>query len=599
MYQINYYNLPVYDDQLQELFPVLSAKLSLEVNDAGGLSFSIPAQHPNFGELKKLKMGITVLKNGDVIFKGRIIRDTQDFDNTRAIECEGKLASLNDTIYRPYSFAGSPTTYFTNLINNHNSQVEDEKKLIVGNITVTDPNDYITRSSINYNSTWELVKSLVSSLGGYLSVRYEDDGDYIDWLEDFPYTNTQKIEFAENLLDITQEVTAEETYTACIPLGAKIEIKTYGEVTEDEPEWQAETYYTKSGEVYTVVATETAFNAAITAGTTLYTVTSTESTDERVTVKSVNDDKDYIYNADKVAEYGWKFAPAEEVTWDDVTRPENLLTKATAYLNNTGVMLASTLELSAIDLAYTDAEVDSFEFCQYVQVVSVPHSLEKSYLLSKFDIDFLHPENTKIVLGDTQYTLYDSIHGQQQVVSDVVEKVEKIESDYATNEKVTNSITKELSTFSSQILQTSENITMGILAGYTTADDLEKYKQEVENTFNINEQGFAFQFAQMEEKLSELGNTVTTQNSYIRLENGEIIIGQTGENASPITTVYTNTGMEIRFNGVTVAKYTDGVMEINNAYIGNQLAFWKQFAFRKGAYITDVGYNLNLVWIGG
>lgn len=599
MYQINYYNLPVYDDQLQELFPVLSAKLSLEVNDAGGLSFSIPAQHPNFGELKKLKMGITVLKNGDVIFKGRIIRDTQDFDNTRAIECEGKLASLNDTVYRPYSFAGSPATYFTNLINNHNSQVEDEKKLIVGNITVTDPNDYITRSSINYNSTWELVKSLASSLGGYLSIRYEDDGDYIDWLDDFPYTNTQKIEFAENLLDITQEVTAEETYTACIPLGAKIEIKTYGEVTEDEPEWQAETYYTKSGEVYTVIATETAFNAAITAGTTLYTVTSTESTDERVTVKSVNDDKDYIYNADKVAEYGWKFAPAEEVTWDDVTRPENLLTKATAYLNNTGVMLASTLELSAIDLAYTDADVDSFEFCQYVQVVSVPHSLEKSYLLSKFDIDFLHPENTKITLGDTQYTLYDSIHGQQQVVSDVVEKVEKIESDYATNEKVSSSISKELSTFSSQILQSSKDITMGILAGYTTTSDLEKYKQEVKNTFNINEQGFAFQFAQMEEILTELGNTVTTQNSYIRLENGEIIIGQTGENASPITTVYTNTGMEIRFNGVTVAKYTDGVMEINNAYIGNQLAFWKQFAFRKGAYITDVGYNLNLVWIGG
>lgn len=599
MYQINYYNLPVYDDQLQELFPVLSAKLSLEVNDAGGLSFSIPAQHPNFGELKKLKMGITVLKNGDVIFKGRIIRDTQDFDNTRAIECEGKLASLNDTVYRPYSFSGSPATYFTNLINNHNSQVEDEKKLIVGNITVTDPNDYITRSSINYNSTWELVKSLASSLGGYLSIRYEDDGDYIDWVEDFSYTNTQKIEFAENLLDITQEVTAEETYTACIPLGAKIEIKTYGEVTEDEPEWQTETYYTKSGEVYTVIATETAFNAAITAGTTLYTVTSTESTDERVTVKSVNDDKDYIYNADKVAEYGWKFATAEEVTWDDVTRPENLLTKATAYLNNTGVMLASTLELSAIDLAYTDADVDSFEFCQYVQVVSVPHSLEKSYLLSKFDIDFLHPENTKITLGDTQYTLYDSIHGQQQAVSDVVEKVEKIESNYATNEKVSSSISKELSTFSSQILQTSENITMGILAGYTTTDDLEKYKQEVENTFNINEQGFAFQFAQMEEKLTKLGNTVTTQNSYIRLENGEIIIGQTGENASPITTVYTNTGMEIRFNGVTVAKYTDGVMEINNAYIGNQLAFWKQFAFRKGAYVADVGYNLNLVWIGG
>lgn len=182
MYQINYYNLPVYDDQLQELFPVLNAKLNLEVNNAGGLAFSIPSVHPNFEDLKKLKMGIAVVKNGETIFKGRIVKDTQDFNNSKAIECEGKLAALNDTIYRPYEFAGSPTDYFTGLIQNHNSMVEEEKKFLVGNITVTDANDYIARSSIEYNTTWDLLKNLVNSLGGYLSVRYEADGDYIDWL---------------------------------------------------------------------------------------------------------------------------------------------------------------------------------------------------------------------------------------------------------------------------------------------------------------------------------------------------------------------------------------------------------------------------------
>ena len=589
MYQINYYNQPVYDDQLQELFPVLNAQLNLEANNAGGLNFSIPFVHPNFEDLKKLKMGITVVKNGKTIFKGRIIKDTQDFNNSKSFECEGKLAALNDTIYRPYEFSGSPTDYFTSLIENHNSMVEDEKKFIVGEITVADPNDYITRSSTEHNTTWELLKNLVESLGGYLHIRYEEDGDYIDWLADFKYTNTQKIEFAENLLDITQEVTAEETYTACIPLGAVLEITNYGEVEEEEPEWQEETYYTLSGESYVLITPEDEFNSALSAGITIYTITSTESTDERLTVASVNDGKDYIYNANKVEEYGWKFAPAEEVTWDDVTIPENLLTKAEAFLNNEGIMLKATLELSAIDLAYTDADIDSFEFCQYVQVASVPHNLEKSYLLSKTDIDLLNPENTKITLGDSEYTLYDSLLGQQQKVDEVVEK---LETEYETKDIIYN----ETWDIASQVIQTSEEITLGILAGYTSASDLETYKKEVENLFSITEKGFNFTFSQLETELTALGNEIATQKEYIRLFEGKIYIGVEG---NPVTSVYTNNGLEIRYNDVPVATYTNEVLEVRNVAVDNQVAFFEQWAIRQGAYVEGVGYNLNDVWIGG
>lgn len=564
MYQINYYNLPVYDDQLQELFPVLNAKLNLEVNDAGGLNFSIPSVHPNFEDLKKLKMGIAVVKNGKTIFKGRVVKDTQDFNNSKSFECEGKLAALNDTIYRPYEFAGSPADYFASLIENHNSMVEDEKKFKVGEITVTDPNDYITRSSIDYKTTWELLKNLVSGLGGYLHIRYEADGDYIDWLEDFKYTNTQKIEFAENLLDITQEVDAEEIYTACIPLGAKLEI-----TTEE--------------------------------GTT-------ETTDERLTVASVNNGKDYIFNAEKVEEYGWKFAPASEVTWDDVTRPENLLTKATDYLNNTGIMLAATLELSAVDLAYTDADIDSFEFCQYVQVVSTPHNLEKSYLLSKISIDMLQPKNTKITLGDSVLTLYDALLGQQQNIDGIIQKVEKIESDYVTNEQLEDiggganvdaeleEIRQSIVEQSSYILNTAEEITMSILAGYTTTSDLEAYKKEVENLFKTNEEGFSFEFSQLEEKVTALGNEIVEQEQYIKLIEGEIHIGKSD---SPITTVYTNDALEFRYNGQMVARFTNEVLEVRNISVENQVAFFDQWAIRRGAYIDGIGYNLNDMWIGG
>lgn len=629
MYQINFYDLPIYDDQLQELFPVLDAKLNLEVNDAGGLNFSIPSVHPNFADLKKLKMGIAVVKNGKTIFKGRIVRDTQDFNNSKSFECEGKLAALNDTIYRPYDFAGSPADYFASLIENHNSMVEDEKKFKVGEITVTDPNDYITRSSIDHKTTWELLKNLVSGLGGYLHIRYEADGDYIDWLDDFKYTNTQKIEFAENLLDITQEVTAEETYTACIPLGAKIEI-----TNED--------------------------------GTT-------ETTDERLTVASVNDGKDYIFNAEKVEEYGWKFAPASEVTWDDVTRPENLLTKATDYLNNNAVMLAATLELSAVDLAYTDADIDSFEFCQYVQVISVPHNLEKSYLLSKISIDMLQPKNTKITLGDSVLTLYDSLLGQQQNINNIVQKVEKIESEIGNaggggdgedgigiesytryyllqgldldapvkpttyppsiewnstepafdEENIGNLYTVDCTVFSdgtwtytdvslstsyeaakaaqntaqiaiqssSDILNDPDRVTITHLEQYTKQSAFEDYQKTVENTFVT---GTNFQF--LSTQVTNINDEVTTLSQNITFDEGVIKIGHSD---SAIKAVFDNDSLEFQYNKLPVAEFTNEKLGVRNVSVENQVSYSNRWATRQGAYVEGVGYNLNDVWIGG
>lgn len=599
MYRIKYYENDIYipgDKDFIALEPVLVR----EENKAGSLTFSLLQEHPYYSELEKLKFGITVFDGNEIIFRGRIIDSKQNFDNEYDFTAEGKLAALNDSPCRPHEFTGTPEELFTWFINNHNSQVGAEQKLLKGNVTVTDPNNYINRSWEETASTWSLMNSrLLDTLGGFFVVRYEDDGDYLDWLEDFEYYSSQKIEFGENLLELSMFINAAETYTACIPYGAKIVNNTYGEIDTEAAEWEEGRYYKESTDGYVMIASETEFNSIVAAGSSIYEVTSSESTDERLTVKSLNDDKDYIINEEMAAKYGIIYAPTDLVTWDDVTRPENLLSKSTAWLNNEGVMLSQTVETTALDLSKLGVDTGKIDMYHNIILKSTPHNLEASYLVRKLQIALDAPEETKVSLGSSESTLTDRTLGEKKKTDTIVQTVEKIKADYATNEKVSSSISKELSTFSSQILQTSENITMGILAGYTTTDDLEKYKQEVENTFNINEQGFAFQFAQMEEKLTELGNTVTTQNSYIRLENGEIIIGQTGENASPITTVYTNTGMEIRFNGVTVAKYTDGVMEINNAYIGNQLAFWKQFAFRKGAYIADVGYNLNLVWIGG
>lgn len=350
MYQVMCDGLILFDVRDDEL-KIYNPKLNLEVNKAGSLSFVIYNQHPYYSSLKKLSSVVQVLREGVCIWKGRVKTEKAGFYLEKSIECEGKLAFLNDSKVRPFEFKGSPEEMFRWLINIHNSQVSWFQQFKIGNITVKDKNDYISRSSDKQLNTWETLKTRLLDLsGGYVCIRYEPDGDYIDYLADFKTKAKQPIRFGENLLDIVTESSAAETYTAMVPVGAEVD-------------------------------------------------------GSRIDISSVNNGLDYIINSDRVAEYGVIYAPEDVSTWDDVTLPINLLTRAQAWLTGTGIKFKNTIEVTAIDLNLTDEDIESFSYCEYVEIESEPHGLEAYYLLSKLLIDIGEPQNTKLTLGETKLSL--------------------------------------------------------------------------------------------------------------------------------------------------------------------------------------------------
>lgn len=407
-YQIKYSSDILYDLRDEELF-VESPNLNLEINKVGTLTFSIYPDHPYFDRLEKLKPKIVVKRGNKDIFRGRIVNDEQGIYNEKNIECESSLAYLNDSIYRPSSFTGTPEELFALIINNHNSQVTDEQKLKIGNVTVTDPNNYISRSWEDYLSSWELFKTrLLDTLGGYLVERYEDDGTYIDWLEDFKsgdnlLVSTQSIEFGENLINILAKNDAATTYSVVIPLGYEIE-------NED-------------------------------------------GTKERLTIKSVNDDKDYLVNETALALYGWRVAPVSETTWDDVTLASNLKTKGQKYLNNQAVMIASTLEITALDLAAVDKDIEFFFIYKYVRIKSTPHNFNKVYLLKSIKIPLDHPESTQITLGETLSTLTGIELGNKQKIDDTIKRVGIVEKNYSITDEKLSDLESAIEYFSVDIAQ--------------------------------------------------------------------------------------------------------------------------------------------------
>lgn len=561
-YQIKCDNNILYDLRDKELF-VESPNLNLEINKVGTLTFSIYPDHPYFDRLIKLKSKIVAKRGNKDIFRGRIINDEQGIYNEKNIECESSLAYLNDSIYRPGSFSGTPKELFTLIFNNHNSQVTDDQKLKIGNVTVTDPNNYISRSWEDYLSSWELLNTrLLEPLGGYLVERYEDDGTYIDWLEDFKngdslLVSTQTIEFGENLINILAKNDASTTYSVVIPLGYEIE-------NED-------------------------------------------GTKERLTIKSVNDNKDYLVNETALAAYGWKVAPVSETTWDDVTVASNLKTKGENYLNNQAVMIASTLEITALDLAAIDKDIEFFFIYKYVRIKSTPHNFNKAYLLKSIKIPFDHPESTQITLGETSNTLTGIEFGNKQKIDSVITRIETIEADYVTNEVVGEVIESELTSnpnitniinevvsSNTSILQNAENIIMTALQDYVATSDFETFQQTISTQFEQTASAFNFNFTNLTSQINNLNGTTQQKfqeiSKYIRFENGNIILGEAG---NEITLKIENDRISFLQNNSEVAYLSNNKLVVTDGEFLNSLIIGN-FAWKP----RENG-NLSLVKIGG
>ena len=366
MYQVYCDSYLIYDTRVENL-KLVNPKLDLELNKTGSFTFTIYPSHPHYARLQKLKSIIQVYSNGYLIFRGRILNDDQGFYNEKVVSCEGELAFLLDSVQRPFDFQGTPNELFEQLVTAHNNQVDEAKRFIVGNVTVTDPNDYIHRSDSTYKNTWvEINDKLINTLGGYVWVRHEADGNYIDYLSDFDVLSSQKITFGKNLIDISKITKGENIATAIIPLGAK-----------------------------------------------------DEESDERVTIASVNDGLDYVYDQEAVNKYGWIFKTVE---WNDVTLPENLLTKAKAYLAES-INLSVSIELDAFDLASANADINTFRLGTYIKVSTAPHSLDAYFLVRKLSISLDSPSKNKLTLGVNYSTFSEEVQGIEKSKNDEIQKI--------------------------------------------------------------------------------------------------------------------------------------------------------------------------------
>lgn len=358
-----------------EELSVLSPMLETQCNAAGTLTFVMLPEHPLYSALHKMRTRIDVRQDDEIIWRGRVLETESDFYRQKTVTCEGELTYLADSVLHPYKLAdydGTAAGLFRLYLTRHNEAVSEAQQFQIGNV------DIETLSSVEntgYGNTWdEISDNLIDIHGGFLRVRYDGETRYLDWTKESGTSCGQVIRFGENLLDLSEYVSASEVVTCLIP------------------------YAGQSG--------------------------------SQITIKSVNDGKDYIEDAAGIALYGRIWG----VTEFDAKDASTLLEMAKENLQKR-LKETITITISAVDLHLLDVNAESFRVGDKVRVVSPPHGIDAEYTCTAISLDLVSPDQSEYTFGTPETGMASTTAATSkavEVVDTSVEYLRQIVSDQNT-----------------------------------------------------------------------------------------------------------------------------------------------------------------------
>lgn len=329
---------------------LISGSIKHGLNTIDNFTFNIAFNNPGYNKINALTTLVEVLniKTNTLEFKGRVLLPTQSMSSNgmlaKSVTCESELGYLMDssTVYGEYHNI-SVRDFLKVIIDNHNSQVDEEKQFKVGNVTVVDNNDSLYRY-LGYTKTFDAIKDkLIDRLGGELQIRYENGIRYLDYLEIIGEVKSTEIRLAKNLQSIEQEKDPTSIISRLIPLGNKL-----------------------------------------------------EDSEERLTIGSVNSGLNYIDDTEAIEEFG---VIVDSVTWDDVTEPSNLLRKGQEYIKENN-RIKKKYKVTALDLSTVGLDFDSFEVGNTYPVINPLMNINENLRVVEKTINIYSPQSSSLSFGD-------------------------------------------------------------------------------------------------------------------------------------------------------------------------------------------------------
>jgi len=400
------------------------------------MEFTINLENPGWGKIKPLKTLIKVrdVKRNKTMFDGRVLKPTQQMNNLGMFlityAAESKLAYLRDSRQRWGEYHNISVRDFLQVIlDNHNQQVEEHKRFKLGNVTVTDSNDSLYRY-LGYDDTYQTIKDkLLDRLGGFLVLREEPNGTYIDYLASVGTFSSTPIKLRKNLKDIQREIDPTGVITRLIPLGKTIE--------SENPE-------------------------------------NTEASQPRLTIETVNSGFDYIDDPEMIEEFG---IIEGTLVFDNVSDPNTLLQRGQEFFANQKAAKV-TYTLHAIDLNLIDESFDSYEVGNWHTVENPVFAIEENVQIIEKEIDILNPVNNSLTIGEK----YKTLTQYQVEANKKARQIEQLQLTVGVQSRRIASLQEELKTVDTAVKNVQQTLEENDIPALQQAvDDLETAIQNLQS----------------------------------------------------------------------------------------------------------------------
>lgn len=437
MYFVKYGKQYLHDPRLDG-YMLIDLSLDCEENSCGYCDFTIYPDHPLYDKLRERDADnpIEVYDDDILLFTGFIYELGKEFYLDGHVKCKGDLDYLNESIVRPYVTFSDPfgrnkapnnlEGYFNWLIEQHNSQVDDNKRFIVGKNQAAKfkLSDTLKYKNDNYPTVINEISSNIinkDGIGGYLNVRHENGIRYIDYLYEWSDVNTQLLDFGVNLTSYTQTDDSSCIATYVLPIGAELSKTKYRYAAPERKDHRDELPLTLIN------------------GNPSLSVT----TDFDVNQYLPNDFKasgDIIYSKSLVKKYGWigyTYSNNEIMTKDDLAKAAVIVLKSLLHPQR-------TIEVKAVDMHLVNPDIKPIRIGEYVRIRSVPHGLDSYFLCRNINLDLNNPENSEYTFGTT----FDSFTGEQnktiKALNSTIRKQIEVVDAISESEKQTSTMAEEV-----------------------------------------------------------------------------------------------------------------------------------------------------------
>lgn len=527
---------PIHSDKTK----LTSGSIKQGINSIDSFSFSILSNNIGFNKLREFKTLINVYneKRGIYEFQGRVLTCNPSMSDkgliSKSVVCESVLGYLQD-VEQEYVYEQNWTglELLTHLLNYHNANTEEEKHFYPGNV-FSDENIYV---GIQRETTWKCItEKIINKIGGEIEIRIENGKRYIDIVEQRGTTKITTIELTKNMKSISKSSDPSSYITRLIPLGAKL--------TDEEG----------------------------------------NETEERVDITSVNNGLNYIDDVIAIENYG---IIKKYQTWDDVHEPSILKTKGQNFLIENNKVLQK-YSISYVDLALLGIDIDYIDVCNYYPVKNKLLAIDETLRVISKTIDIINKTSTSVEIGDNFKTLSDLEVERENQLNQSINTIEKIESNYVTNQAISN----VTNTLYSYIDQTSSEIQSTVSEIYTSKNEFSEYQTNISSMFTQQSDSFQMTFSEIVQSITNLDGTVNSNYNelvkYIRFKNGTITLGEVD---NPLTLTLSNDRMSFLQNGVEVAFISDNKLYIYDGEFLNSLKLGRWI------WIIETNLSLSLNWV--